>query len=647
MFGWIRCVFLAFVALASSSVTSGAIEWRVKAPFSPHNVPYNAADLANVWLPQEHSADGRVETFVEWHRRLFSTGSETTAMSPYAPGRVNSLVEGPVRPESVDLLASLHGVDGMCKWSIRDKSGAIRVVHEAIRCDEKDILLPDVAAEGDVLVVSNGASPWTEPVHVERLVIVGLGDSYASGEGNPDVPSRWREERAPDNHDWLRRKHGEFMLVTGAQWADKDCRRSFFSHQNYVAMRLAVESPHRHVTFLHYACSGAEVFDGLLVRQRLSGRTSLEKSQLNAMMGDLCSEPQPARLMNLVGNASAVNRLTRNPRRTDVRIQWLHEPFRVAERMGQFQMYGLDASTCSGPVMPDAIMVSIGGNDIAFGGLVRWAILPHSSRGYATDFGWQVFRSAVTVCPAERKPDERGCSGQIYKLLDELPRRIDAFATALEDVLPGASRHVVLNSYPVGTTYVAEIGLRRCGDSGNRVNPENPWDGVRALGARDSWELNFTEGEAWYFSRSSASLTMPRLFQALKSGAERNHFAFAGSVQTAFDGHGWCSQTPGDEPLALPSRAPNQWICRGEEGRSLVGSPACWEPYRPSSRYIRTINDSLLTQSDTNRDDSAYGAFHPNGMGQAAIADALWGHVKSVVAASKGVEATTSAASQQ
>jgi len=85
-----------------------------------------------------------------------------------------------------------------------------------------------------------------------------IGDSYSSGEGNPDKATSWKSLPVTSgDYSWMK-KSSEHMAEP-AQWLDQQCHRSFWNYQNYSALRLAAESKTREVVFLHYSCSGAEV----------------------------------------------------------------------------------------------------------------------------------------------------------------------------------------------------------------------------------------------------------------------------------------------------------------------------------------------------------------------------------------------------
>ena len=80
-------------------------------------------------------------------------------------------------------------------------------------------------------------------VEPRDVLIASLGDSYASGEGVPDV-------RASRSHD--------------AIWMDRRCHRSLFSGPALAALLYTRMNPHVSVTHLSFACSGARFRDGII-----------------------------------------------------------------------------------------------------------------------------------------------------------------------------------------------------------------------------------------------------------------------------------------------------------------------------------------------------------------------------------------------
>jgi hypothetical protein len=79
--------------------------------------------------------------------------------------------------------------------------------------------------------------------------IVSLGDSIGSGEGNPDTVGPGTLAGFP---------------FYEPVWQDKECHRTALAGSAQAALRLERRDPHSAVTFLHLACSGATVQQGLL-----------------------------------------------------------------------------------------------------------------------------------------------------------------------------------------------------------------------------------------------------------------------------------------------------------------------------------------------------------------------------------------------
>src|SRR5439155_7473002 len=100
---------------------------------------------------------------------------------------------------------------------------------------------------------ANGQSASiTKKVVVKDWLIVSLGDSYASGEGNPDVPQKFDQ-----------RTLGTTVLA-GPIWVDRRCHRSGNSGPAFLGRVIEDADPHASVTFLSLACAGAEIASGVL-----------------------------------------------------------------------------------------------------------------------------------------------------------------------------------------------------------------------------------------------------------------------------------------------------------------------------------------------------------------------------------------------
>jgi hypothetical protein len=102
------------------------------------------------------------------------------------------------------------------------------------------------------------------PIQVKDKLIVGLGDSYAAGEGNPDMPARFTEGK--DEHDFLADLllGGHLKITRSPQsdggsetrWLDRRCHRSMYSYQFKAALQLALANPQEAITYVTFSCAG-------------------------------------------------------------------------------------------------------------------------------------------------------------------------------------------------------------------------------------------------------------------------------------------------------------------------------------------------------------------------------------------------------
>jgi hypothetical protein len=99
-----------------------------------------------------------------------------------------------------------------------------------------------------------GASvPIIRTVQIRDYLIVSMGDSLASGEGNPDVPGAY------DVTYNFKGEATSARTIRTAQWKDRRCHRSAKSGPALAAKAFAAASRYTSVTFLSVACSGAEI----------------------------------------------------------------------------------------------------------------------------------------------------------------------------------------------------------------------------------------------------------------------------------------------------------------------------------------------------------------------------------------------------
>jgi hypothetical protein len=92
-------------------------------------------------------------------------------------------------------------------------------------------------------ITGPNAGSFTQSVVIKDYLIASIGDSYGSGEGNPDVDG----------------SYDIFGAHPAARWEDTRCHRSSKAGPAQAALRLENADPHSTVTFLSFACSGATI----------------------------------------------------------------------------------------------------------------------------------------------------------------------------------------------------------------------------------------------------------------------------------------------------------------------------------------------------------------------------------------------------
>lgn len=262
------------------------------------------------------------------------------------------------------------------------------------------------------------------PAIVEHL-IVALGDSFGSGEGNPDYPAVLRASSA--EYDWYAKPKAASYVLKDARWWDETCHRSMLSWPSLSAMSQAIAFKHEVVQFASFACSGAEIYDGILraqlnptgahgvgttsesaflrdggvgyhfqiANERTGGgfeplephNSRVRLSQQHALSLLLCSEEKKVGIVSTIRSPAAT--------------------FGVREAQnyfGEFLLYG-----CSGVKRKvDRLLLSIGGNDVGFSGIVAWLLTPSTVEKTfaevlvgARSRGLEIFRKKLSVVSPE------------------------------------------------------------------------------------------------------------------------------------------------------------------------------------------------------------------------------------------------------
>ncbi len=507
-----------------------------------------------------------------------------------------------INPKSHRVLVTIENVDepdASCQWLMRVGRGSkIKSKTVSGPCAGPmrfDIPYPRGA---EILVVSGGRELAKRTIKVRDILIAGMGDSFASGEGNPDVPVRFSPERAqgygvvkgkfdlsgyPTRVGSWNQIGDKKFNAQNARWNDTACHRSLYSHQLRAALQLSLEDPHRAVTFVGLSCSGAQVTFGLFLRYKgnewvknppdLSQISALAVAQCGGTVAPEIDMPEAYHMRGVIKELKGGLVLRKCDRKKARKI--------------------------------DILFVSVGGNDIGFARLVANAVLADQSLLKKLG-GW---------------------FGQLHEkthtdvLLSAVDERLKALNRAFHGILHmpwNESDRIVLTAYPP----IALLGenLKVC-PSGNAG-----MDVMRAFSLSQKKALTST-------------LLANRLNKIMKKSTRLHEWSFAEVHRRDFIGRGICAGIndggfANADDLRLPRKVAGVW---------KPYNPASYYPYVSRRRWFRTPNDAYLTAHfhatgtvlrkalSLNRLSwfqvllaATYsGAFHPNAEGQAAIADSV------------------------
>jgi hypothetical protein len=491
-----------------------------------------------------------------------------------------------------------------CAWSIDDGTGPAREV--MARCEEEvkvRVAYGRVAvASVDVLLPDGTAQRVVTDIQVRDVLIAGLGDSIAAGEGNPDRPVRLSDEGfcfqrflgtvrseyyRPGRDGFNGNKSCSFSAADdsltdawarqSARWESGPCHRSLYGYQMRSALGLAVESSHIAVTFIPLGCTGARIDAGFLSSQRISECPSPGTNTA-------CSGSSPAQISELKDLLARARR-----RQADRKL--------------------------------DLVLLTIGANDILFSGLIANVIIESTTDRILLGRGGAI----ATVADAQ-------------KILEgELPGNFAKLRASLKPLVGGELSRVVFVTYgnPVLTS-----GNTLCtgGRDGFDVHPAFSANGTRLHQVSDFLGQKF----------------LPTI-KALAEAANES-MTFVDGHQAAFANHGLCVRASDDPEFDRACFSPNGDSFRTNPREAALDPMACgrsaseYRAYAPRARWIRTANDSYFTaltypqgQSSmlqpVNIHDATWGimsaayggAIHPTAEGHAAMADATLPAMRSVL----------------
>jgi lysophospholipase L1-like esterase len=523
-------------------------------------------------------------------------------------GRVNepctrdNVKESYLTPIDHPIVVRLNGpipVGATCAWSFDDGDGPQT---SAFDCAEPVNLRVRYGRTTVASVeVSSGSDPTqrvTTEIAVRDIFIAGLGDSIASGEGNPDRPIALADEgfcfrsylgtaaaqyyrpsragykggRACEAPDFL-----SVWQKQSALWFNSACHRSLYSYQTRTALALAIRYPRIAVTYLPLACTGATIADGLFGSQR--ARECLPTKSANTCSGTVNS--QFAELRDALAAARR-----RQPER-----------------------------------QLDLVLLSIGANDIYFSGLVADVIVDTATER-------TLFRRSGAIATVDESHDA---------LRRTLPQDFAKLREALKPLVGGDLSHVIYTTY---------------------ANPALSDDGTPCPGGRAGFDIHPSFNAAPRRLADVVGYIKDEFLPQLKAlalcqsgilckNSRADRMTFVEAHQDAFASHGFCARAQTDPEFDRQCFAANGEsfdpdIVTAANQPMLCGRGASeYRAYLPRARWIRDANDSYFAamtypqglpsnMQPSDIHDASWGilsavyggALHPSAEGHAAMADA-------------------------
>lgn len=586
----ITTMLLSFIV--SIPVFAETIEWKVENPFRFIQNNQNS-----------HYSIGKNQTSIDFLDNL--VGDRNAAKLPpiqYTQwdrnsNKIQRLPKNYAFPEVVLVSAWLPETRGSCEWKYGD-------YYRKADCTEK-ILFYAQTQFGNMnkttltVKILDKNKIVSEKVIVKDKLILGLGDSYASGEGNPDSPTIIDENKlnslAHNNSSiittgrWMKNK--DLWVKDNAEWLDKQCHRSLFSQHILAGMKLASLNDKESITLIPLACSGAEILDGLLVSQENppGGGKRVKESQLNAAIRYLCPPGSKLEAENTYYDKVYTG--------------------------GKIKKIGESRFKCSDKIRtPDVILLSVGGNDVGFAPAITWAALP---AGYRNPFGW----SAIKITNKFTKPICPKYNGQKIcyenrpvakdRVKNWLPKYYEYLSNELyESGLSKDGSNVYLTAYP-NPSFI-EDGSTYCSVKDTADALEQARTQLPRIVNTGVWNIQITPSE---LKDINIGLIEP-LYKQMKMTAKDLGWNFVDQHVDQTLSHGLCAGYHRDSkniPI-FPHIRMGKWYPEKPNEE--------WAFDTSKQRWYRNTNDALLFQTD-DTDGGINGAFHPDFRMHALIADHL------------------------
>jgi hypothetical protein len=230
-------VFALLLAVTAGSFLNNSLALalpRYPEPIDIDPDPFVASPNGFEWNAQRRFGARRADGMVDFH---WDEATHTYASDYVRPNSFAVQFDG-CATAADEAAAGNQANDNTYTWTL---SGATSAPPPNHTCQFTATYPAQGAYTVSLAVAHAGASvSYTRQVVVKDWLIVSIGDSYASGESNPDIPL-------------------DFMHNIPARWEDTRCHRSALAGPAQAAMALESADPYSSVTYISLACSGAAI----------------------------------------------------------------------------------------------------------------------------------------------------------------------------------------------------------------------------------------------------------------------------------------------------------------------------------------------------------------------------------------------------
>jgi hypothetical protein len=430
---------------------------------------------------------------------------------------------------------------------------------------------PDLPAQGNytvqlriydptgVKIAPTDRDAYAQDVYIKDYLIVSIGDSIGSGEGNPDIPQDIWYNPSPlwNDPDWI--------VEEEAKWQDARCHRSALAGAAQAALAMERYDEHTSVTFLSFACSGATVgrmqYDPVIFRFPFLGINldpDWNKPIGSGILGRFRGSQMPDTFPY--------------PTVPEVESYEQYLPSQIAQLT-----HALQPPTGQSPRRPDALIIQAGGNDMFFGDVTMQCLFNPNcwNQVHMQEWPGEEHRPITEVLTRALATSGDVPAGNLPASLRVLNDTLDSLTVG--DV-PVAPLHTYITQYPELTR----------DDNGNfcRMLDDIFWP-------NPLWAIDPAEAE------TATTFALAGLNNALHVVADEVGWTYVDGIASYVDdpsrpvdlvqdhfgkGHGYC--------------ASDNWIRRAEEAEVLQGPMglrmATKGTLHPTARAHQIYKDRLL-----------------------------------------------------